>query len=115
MTMRATPGFDHPLYSRGDPRAQMMLEFALSIEGCQRRATAALDMLEASLPDVRAKPHLCEALVVLCRALGAGHQAASGLLALGRSAGWIAHVIEQRQQAFLIRPRGKFVAQADEA
>jgi citrate synthase len=113
MTMRATPGFDHPLYSRGDPRAEMMLELALSIEGRQRRATAALDVIEASVPDVRTKPHLCEALVVLCRALGAGHQVASGLLALGRSAGWIAHVIEQRQQAFLIRPRGKFVAQAE--
>jgi citrate synthase len=115
MTMRAAPGFDHPLYSRGDPRAQMMLDLALSIEGRQRRATAALDALEASLPDVRTKPHLCEALVVLCRGLGAGHQAAGGLLALGRSAGWIAHVIEQRQQAFLIRPRGKFVAQAVES
>ncbi len=41
--------------------------------------------------------------------LGANRQAAGGLLALGQFAGWIAHLIERRQQAFLIRPRGKFV------
>jgi citrate synthase len=33
---------------------------------------------------------------------------AGGLLAISRSAGWIAHVIEQHKQDFMIRPRGKF-------
>jgi citrate synthase len=37
---------------------------------------------------------------------------AGGFLALGRAAGWIAHVLEQRAQGFLIRPRGKFVPSA---
>jgi citrate synthase len=52
---------------------------------------------------------LDEGLVVLCRALGVQQQVASGLLALGRTAGWIAHALEQRQERFVIRPRGKFV------
>jgi citrate synthase len=59
------------------------------------------------------EPQLCDALVILGRALGLPRHAAGGLLALGRSAGWIAHVIEQRAQAFIIRPRGKFGADAD--
>ena len=35
---------------------------------------------------------------------------AGGLLAVSRAAGWIAHVIEQHKQDFMIRPRGKFTA-----
>jgi citrate synthase len=31
-------------------------------------------------------------------------------LSVSRSAGWIAHVIEQHKQDFMIRPRGKFTA-----
>jgi citrate synthase len=37
-------------------------------------------------------------------------QAAGGLLAFGRTAGWIAHVFEQRREQFVIRPRAQFVA-----
>jgi citrate synthase len=35
---------------------------------------------------------------------------AAGLLVVSRCAGWIAHVFEQYQQDFMIRPRGKFKA-----
>jgi citrate synthase len=104
----STPGFNHPLYARGDPRAKMMLELAFAADS--RRTDQTLQVLEQLFPNVREHPHLCESLVALCRALGLGHQTAQGLLALGRSAGWIAHVIEQRTQGFIIRPRGKFVA-----
>ncbi|MCC6889216.1 MAG: hypothetical protein IT536_11840 [Hyphomicrobiales bacterium] len=107
--MRATPGFEHPLYARGDPRAKMLLDLALSLDDGRRAAAAAArDALASVLPDIRQRPHLSEALVVLCRALGLRRQAAGGLLALGRAAGWIAHVLEQRRQGSIIRPRGKF-------
>ncbi|MPZ57230.1 MAG: citrate synthase [Rhizobiales bacterium] len=107
--LRSAPmsfGFSHPLYAAGDPRAAMLLELATDV----RRKGA---MPAANRPaSSKSRQHLTldEALVVFCRALGVARHLAGGLLALGRAAGWIAHVFEQREQGFLIRPRGKFVA-----
>ncbi|MGH6768795.1 MAG: citrate/2-methylcitrate synthase [Xanthobacteraceae bacterium] len=106
----SSPGFDHPLYARGDPRAKMLIELAFAADDRRERAEQGLMLLDGLFPNVREHPHLCEGLVVLCRSLGLQRQVAGSLLALGRSAGWIAHVIEQRTQGFIIRPRGKFVA-----
>lgn len=103
------PGFSHPLYQRGDPRAKMLLELAPKTKRASQIVDSTMEALGPLFPEARQFPNLCVALVVLCRALGLPHQVAGGLLALGRSAGWIAHVLEQRRQGFLIRPRGKFV------
>jgi citrate synthase len=104
---RATPGFDNPLYMQGDPRANYLLRLAWELD--ERRASDALQMIKTHFPSVRTRINLCEALVVLSRTLGLSHQAAGGLLALSRSAGCVAHVLEQRAQNSIIRPRGKFV------
>ena len=106
---RSTPGFDNPLYGHGDPRANFLLELAFELEERTSRASEALQVITTHFPSVQTRINLCEALVVLCRALGLPHQAAGGLLALSRSAGCIAHIFEQRAQNSIIRPRGKFV------
>jgi citrate synthase len=106
---RSTPGFDNPLYGHGDPRANFLLELAFELEERPGRASEALQVITTHFPSVQTRINLCEALVVLCRALGLPHQAAGGLLALSRSAGCIAHIFEQRAQNSIIRPRGKFV------
>jgi citrate synthase len=98
-------GFSHPLYAAGDPRADMMLEFATEI---RRQGTPA--KMDRTANKRRQHLTLDEALVLFCRSLGMARHVAGGFLALGRAAGWIAHVFEQRAQGFLIRPRGKFVA-----
>jgi citrate synthase len=98
-------GFSHPLYAGGDPRADMMLELVSEIR--RQGAAAAPDR---STNKRRQHLTLDEALVLFCRSLGMARHVAGGFLALGRAAGWIAHVFEQRAQGFLIRPRGKFVA-----
>jgi citrate synthase len=106
---RSTPGFDNPLYSGGDPRANFILDLALSLVGKSECASQTLQAIVAHFPTVQTRINLCEALVVLCRALGLPHQAAGGLVALSRSAGCVAHILEQRAQNLIIRPRGKFV------
>jgi citrate synthase len=95
-----------PIYPNGDPRAKMLIELALRIWASSDGPSV------TSIRGAASNDHftLDEGLVVLCRALGVQQQAAGGLLALGRTAGWIAHVLEQRQEQFVIRPRGKFVA-----
>jgi citrate synthase len=103
-------GFRHPLYANGDPRAQKMLELALAIDQHRPAVRATLDRLRKI--EGGGNLTLDAALIVFCRALGIDRPAAGALLALSRAVGWIAHVVEQRQQDFMIRPRGKFVCAA---
>jgi len=102
-------GFSHPLYAEGDPRAHVILELAFSLK---RSAAASRQALEAlrRIDSHQGAVTLDAGLVVLCRALGMTGPVAGGLLAVSRSAGWIAHIIEQYKQDFMIRPRGKFSA-----
>jgi citrate synthase len=101
-------GYSLPLYANGDPRAQEIIELALSLTEHAAASRKALRTLR-SADDHQGATKLDAALVVLCRALGLQGRVAGGLLAISRSAGWIAHVIEQHKQGFMIRPRGKFI------
>ena len=109
LTRRSTPGFDNPLYVHGDPRANYLLELSSKLNDKRECASDALRVIATHFPTVKSKLNLCEGLVVLSRTLGLPHQTAGGLIALARSAGCIAHVLEQRAQNSIIRPRGKFV------
>lgn len=100
-------GFSHPLYVDGDPRAAEILRLALSLSEHERDSRTALRTLQ-SIDDHGGAVSLNAALIVLCRSLGLKGPVAGGLLTVSRSAGWIAHVIEQYEQDFMIRPRGKF-------
>ena len=53
-------------------------------------------------------PNIDFALVALRRGLGLPEGAAFNLFALGRSLGWIAHALEQRETGQLIRPRAVY-------
>lgn len=98
------PGFGHPLYPDGDPRAAELLRLA--------RVRTHDDVVEALVE--RAREHLGEeptldlGLAALTRALGLPSGAAFCLFALGRSVGWIAHALETREDARLIRPRSRY-------
>jgi citrate synthase len=56
----------------------------------------------------RPAPNVDMALVALRAALGLPRGAAAGLFAVGRSAGWIAHILEQYAAGFLLRPRARY-------
>jgi citrate synthase len=51
-------------------------------------------------------------LVVLAHALALPERSAGALWALGRTAGWIAHIMEQRLAGLPIRPRARFAGTA---
>jgi citrate synthase len=48
-------------------------------------------------------------LVALTRSLGCDAGFAALLFALGRAAGWVAHVLEQRSSPAILRPRARYV------
>jgi citrate synthase len=97
------PGFGHPLYPEGDVRASAILERILPRFPRARALVSAVDELTGLAPNIDF------ALVALRRLLELPEGAAFGLFALGRSVGWIAHAIEQRETGQLIRPRAVYV------
>lgn len=93
------PGFGHPLYPDGDIRAAALLARIIpSSPETGAFVSAARDLTGQT-------PNIDFALVALRRHLRLPEGAAFGLFALGRSAGWIAHALEQRRTGQLIRPR----------
>ncbi|HEV2566598.1 MAG TPA: citrate synthase family protein [Microvirga sp.] len=101
-----SPGFRHRLYPDGDPRARALLE---NLPLLASDATTLKAIANAS----SGGPSVDVALVMMERAYGLPFGTAFTVFAIGRTAGWLAHAIEQRSQAALIRPRARYVA-ADE-
>lgn len=98
------PGFGHPLYPDGDPRAAELLRLA-----AEARRDPVVDDLRALAADqLGAPPTLDFGLVALARALDLPPAAPVCLFALGRSVGWIAHALETRGDGRLIRPRARY-------
>lgn len=102
-------GFAHPLYPDGDPRARALLD-ALHAALPQRPALRAARALAARVEAATGlRPSIDFALAVLERALALPGGAAFTLFAAGRTAGWIAHALEQYADGKLIRPRARYV------
>jgi citrate synthase len=94
------PGFGHPLYPEGDPRARTLLKLL-------PEDPLVADVIRA-MEQLGKEPNVDFALVAMRRALGLPHGAALILFAVGRSAGWIAHALEQQVEGRLIRPRARY-------
>lgn len=108
------PGFGHPLYPAGDPRATALLRFAeASGNEPERRLTQSFKNAGQNL--LHDLPNLDFALVALARTHDLPPFAPFLLFALGRTVGWIAHAIEQYAAGDLIRPRACYTGPPPEA
>ncbi|MGE0500034.1 MAG: citrate/2-methylcitrate synthase [Rhizobiaceae bacterium] len=99
------PGFGHRIYRDGDPRADSLLAELAKAGADPRLAVGAPALIHEA---TGMHPNIDYALAVMMRFLGlpAGHETA--LFAVARSAGWIAHAIEQLESGVLIRPRARY-------
>lgn len=95
------PGFGHPLYPAGDPRAVPLLAAAARL-GRAKTILAIVDAVTDAAPTVDV------GLVALTTALGLPASSGAGLFAVARAAGWLAHALEQRAANFLLRPRARY-------
>jgi citrate synthase len=105
------PGFGHPLYPHGDPRAVPLLQRAQRLCKASARHKQRLEpaFAIARSMDRQGMPATVDfGLVALARALGMKSGSAALLFALGRSAGWVAHVLEQRTSEAVLRPRARY-------
>ena len=101
---RPMPGFGHPLYPEGDPRAEALLAVVDVDRGFSR-------LSDAAFAATGLRPNIDFALAVLTRSLRLPSDAPFRLFALGRSIGWTAHAVEQVTSNGLIRPRARYEGQ----
>ncbi|MBI3726967.1 MAG: citrate synthase family protein [Burkholderiales bacterium] len=98
------PGFGHPLYPEGDPRGALMMNML------DRNKYAGLFAVADMAEDLTGqKLNIDYGLVAVEIACQLPLGAAQILFALGRTAGWIAHAMEQVETGQLIRPRARYV------
>ncbi|HEV2363147.1 MAG TPA: citrate synthase [Caulobacteraceae bacterium] len=96
------PGFGHPLYPAGDPRAAALLAAApppphlLALKAAVEGATGQ-------------RANVDFALVCLAHAHRLPADAPFAIFAVARCAGWLAHAMEQVAEGVLIRPRARYV------
>ena len=102
----SVPGFGHQLYPGADPRA---VAIAASVRWSDEMQGIAVACEQVT----GAQPNLDFSLVAMARTLALPADAPFIIFALGRAAGWIAHMLEQKASgAGLIRPRARYVGPA---
>jgi len=103
------PGFGHFVYTDGDPRANLLLRLVADYApGSAVLAVASAVTAEArrrALPE----PNVEFALAVLAGAAGMIRGAGEAIFAIGRTAGWLAHALEEYERNIPIRPRGVYI------
>jgi citrate synthase len=116
---RRIMGMGHRVYRVRDPRAAIFERAVseLSAEGGETPRLALAHAVEAAATALLAARHPGRDLranvefytAVLLEALGLPRALFSATFAVGRVAGWTAHVMEQRAEDTLIRPRAEYV------
>jgi citrate synthase len=102
-------GFNHAIFPDGDPRVFTMLDIAKRVRPRSKQADDAFWLLDQAASQCKALPGVGIGLVVLAIALGLPRRSAAALWLIGRVAGQVAHVLEQRIQGFMIRPRARYL------
>lgn len=93
------PGFGHPLYPDGDPRARFLLDMIKTASPGAPAVTAAGALTGAASRHSRIEPNIDFALAVLATAARMPVTAGETIFTIARAAGWIAHAIEEYAEA----------------
>ena len=101
------PGFGHPLYPSGDPRAEFLIRLAQA-SGNEPAWRPFRHLFRAGAELLHDVPNLDFGLAAVTRTYRLPEQAPLLLFALGRAIGWIAHAIEEYATGQLIRPRARY-------
>ncbi len=98
---RAVPGYGHPLHKGGDPRAQRLLEVAAEagVAGRHMEIAAAVGRLLPQLSGRDLSLNVSGAIPAVLLDAGYPLLALKGVPLLARTAGLVAHLLEEQQRA----------------
>jgi citrate synthase len=108
------PGFGHPLYPGGDPRAVPLLRLAQAA-GNDAEWPRIRHLWRAGSELLHDRPNLDFGLAAVTRTCALPDRAPILLFALGRTIGWIAHAMEEYASGQLIRPRARYTGPAPDS
>ena len=102
------PGLGHFVYQAGDPRSVLLLDLIRKAAPESGRLAVAEAVLAEAGRRALPAPNIEFALAVLATVAGMIPGAGEAIFAVARTAGWLAHALEEYARATPIRPRGVY-------
>ncbi|MFJ2604336.1 MULTISPECIES: citrate synthase [unclassified Streptomyces] len=107
---RRIPGLGHRLYPGEDPRARVLFSLLEEIPESAPALAAARDIVATTARHAPLHANVDLALAVFTASSGMPSTASETIFAVARTAGWIAHALEEYQERPLrMRPSGHYV------
>ena len=106
------PGLGHFVYQAGDPRSVLLLDLIRKAAPESGRLAVAEAVLAEARRRALPAPNIEFALAVLSTVAGMTPGAGEAIFAVARTAGWLAHALEEYARATPIRPRGVYTGRA---